>query len=114
MFSVVEFFRPDLWESFWRAWSCHRLFRFHGALLIIIAAVLVAAMPVPRMQWFIWIAIFFLSLVGVAILTNPERTAKSIIEFYLSRSENEIHQFTYMDAGLRVTISLCLIFSVIE
>jgi len=111
--SVVEFLRPDLWEGLWNAWIRHRLFRIHGVLLLSIAVLLAAALPVPRLEWFLWVTIVFLTVTGGTIMIHPEKLAHPIAELYLSQSGEDLHRLTYMDGALRVVIGLCLIFSVI-
>jgi len=112
MFAVVEFMRPDWWENIWRAWISNRLFRLHGLGLILTAAIFVGALPTPNLQWFIWLAIFVLAVMGATILADPGRFAGPILAFYLDRPPAEAHRFTYMDAAFRVIIGLCMIISI--
>ncbi len=112
--SVVEFFRPDLWAQLWKSWSRHRLFRLHGLILLSVAGILASALPVPRLEWFLWVTIVLLTAIGGTIAFSPERLARPIAEMYGNQSEEEIYRLTYMDAAFRVMVGLCLIFSVIS
>jgi len=112
--SVVEFLRPDLWEGLWKSWAQHRLFRLHGIVLLVVAGLLAAALPVPRLQLFLWITIVLLTLIGGTITFTPDTLARPIAELYLNQSEEELHRLTYIDGAFRVMVGLCLIFSVVS
>lgn len=112
MLSVVEFMRPDIWAAFWMRWAASRFFRFHGMVLVAIAAVLFAAQPVPNLEFGVWFILLVMTVTGGAIILKPARLAEAITEAYKGRSDDEIRRFTYSDAMFRVIVGLCLILSV--
>jgi|GEM_PF-3530744 hypothetical protein len=112
MLSVVEFMRPDIWAGFWMRWAASRFFRFHGMVLVAIAAVLFAAQPVPNLEFGVWFILLVMTVTGGAILLKPARLSMAITEAYKNRGDDEIRRFTYSDAMFRVLVGLCLIFSV--
>lgn len=75
---------------------------------------LASALPVPRLEWFLWVTIVLLTVIGGTIAFSPERLARPIAEMYVNQPEEEIYRLTYMDAAFRVMVGLCLIFSVVS
>jgi len=112
MLCVVELGRPDLWERFWKHWIRHPWFRLHGLLLLALAAVFALALPVDRLEFFLWISIVLLVSVGGVILTRPASFLEPMLDYYLNPPQEAPHRLTYLDALFRAAVGLALIFSV--
>jgi len=114
MLAVIELGRPDLWSRLSGRWVRHRLFRLHGALLVALALLFGAALPVPRFGPFVGISALFLLGMGGAILANPEAVRRPLLSTYLERPEPEIRRLTYADGVMRLLIGLFLVFAVAD